>query len=32
MNDSFWIDVYPGMTDEMIDKMISTVKNYSKGN
>ncbi|GHU97069.1 lipopolysaccharide biosynthesis protein RfbH [Spirochaetia bacterium] len=22
MNDTFWIGVYPGMTDEMIDKMI----------
>jgi CDP-6-deoxy-D-xylo-4-hexulose-3-dehydrase len=25
MNDSFWIGVYPGMTDEMIDEMIRTV-------
>jgi len=25
MNDSFWIGVYPGMTDEMIDKMISVI-------
>jgi len=26
MNDSFWIGVYPGMTDEMIDRMIMVVK------
>jgi len=26
MNDTFWIGVYPGMTDEMIDKMIEAVK------
>jgi len=26
MNDTFWIGVYPGMTDEMIDKMIETVR------
>ena len=26
MNDSFWIGVYPGMTDEMIDKMIMVIK------
>lgn len=26
MRDSFWIGVYPGMTDEMLDKMISVVK------
>jgi len=26
MNDSFWIGVYPGMTDEMIDKMIDVIK------
>jgi CDP-6-deoxy-D-xylo-4-hexulose-3-dehydrase len=25
MNDTFWIGVYPGMTDEMIDKMIETI-------
>jgi len=25
MNDSFWIGVYPGMTDVMIDKMIETI-------
>jgi len=22
MNDAFWIGVYPGMTDDMIDKII----------
>jgi CDP-6-deoxy-D-xylo-4-hexulose-3-dehydrase len=26
MNDSFWIGVYPGMTDEMIDRMIAVVR------
>lgn len=25
MNNSFWIGVYPGMTDEMIDYMIKTI-------
>ena len=25
MNNSFWIGVYPGMTDEMIDYMAQTV-------
>ena len=26
MNDTFWIGVYPGMTDEMIDYMIKIIK------
>lgn len=26
MNDTFWIGVYPGMTDEMLDYMIKTIK------
>lgn len=26
MNDTFWIGVYPGMTDEKIDYMIKTIK------
>lgn len=26
MNNSFWIGVYPGMTDEMIDKMVEVIK------
>ena len=26
MRDTFWIGVYPGMTDEMIDYMIKTIK------
>lgn len=26
MNDSFWIGVYPGMTDAMLDYMIDTIK------
>jgi len=25
MNDTFWIGVYPGMTDEMIDYMAETI-------
>jgi len=28
MNDSFWIGVYPGMTDEMINKMIEVIKDF----
>lgn len=28
MNDSFWIGVYPGMTDEKIDYMIKIIKEY----
>jgi CDP-4-dehydro-6-deoxyglucose reductase, E1 len=26
MNDTFWIGVYPGMNDEMIDRMINVIK------
>ena len=26
MNDTFWVGVYPGMTDEMIDYMARTIK------
>lgn len=26
MNNSFWVGVYPGMSDEMIDYMIKTIK------
>ena len=26
MTDTFWIGVYPGMTDAMIDTMIKTLK------
>lgn len=26
MNDSFWVGVYPGMTKEMLDEMIHTIK------
>ncbi len=29
MNNSFWIGVYPGMTQAMLDKMIITIKNAS---
>lgn len=28
MNDTFWIGVYPGMTDEKIDYMIKTIKDF----
>ena len=28
MNDSFWIGVYPGMTDGMIDRMIDVIHEY----
>ncbi|MFA6815553.1 MAG: lipopolysaccharide biosynthesis protein RfbH [Lentisphaeria bacterium] len=27
MNDTFWIGVYPGMSDEMLNKMIRVIKN-----
>lgn len=30
MNDTFWIGVYPGMTDAMIDYMASTIQEYFK--
>lgn len=26
MKDTFWVGVYPGMTDEMIDYMADTIK------
>lgn len=26
MNDTFWVGVYPGMTDEMIDYMVQVIK------
>jgi CDP-6-deoxy-D-xylo-4-hexulose-3-dehydrase len=28
MRDTFWIGVYPGMSDEMIDRMIAVVRGY----
>ncbi|MCR5798883.1 MAG: lipopolysaccharide biosynthesis protein RfbH [Lachnospiraceae bacterium] len=28
MNDTFWIGVYPGMTDAMIDYMAATIREY----
>jgi CDP-6-deoxy-D-xylo-4-hexulose-3-dehydrase len=31
MQDTFWIGVYPGMTDEMIDYMIEMVKGAVNG-
>jgi CDP-4-dehydro-6-deoxyglucose reductase, E1 len=30
MNSSFWVGVYPGMTDEMLDFMIEKIKVYEK--
>ncbi|MHB9292362.1 lipopolysaccharide biosynthesis protein RfbH [Hollandina sp. SP2] len=30
MRDTFWIGVYPGMSDEMIDRMLEVVKGYFK--
>ena len=30
MNNSFWIGVYPGMTKEMLDKMIKEIKDTMK--
>ena len=28
MNDTFWIGVYPGMSDEMIDKMLEMIREW----
>ena len=28
MENTFWIGVYPGMTDQMIDDMSNAIKNY----
>lgn len=28
MNNTFWVGVYPGMTDEMIDYMAATIKQF----
>lgn len=25
MKDTFWIGVYPGMTDEMVDEMVKAI-------
>ena len=30
MKDTFWVGVYPGMTDEKIDYMIKTIKDAVK--
>ena len=30
MKDTFWVGVYPGMTDEMIDYMAKTIRNAVK--
>lgn len=32
MNDTFWVGVYPGMTDEMIDHMASVILNFIREN
>ena len=32
MNDSFWIGVYPGMTEEMIDYMVDIIIQYVNNN
>jgi CDP-6-deoxy-D-xylo-4-hexulose-3-dehydrase len=32
MNSTFWIGVYPGMTNEMIDYMIGKIKEYISAN
>lgn len=31
MKDTFWVGVYPGMTDEMIDYMARTIREAAKG-
>lgn len=31
MNNGFWIGVYPGMTDEMIDWMITSIREFCNG-
>ena len=31
MNNGFWIGVYPGMTDEMIDWMITSITDFCNG-
>lgn len=28
VNNGFWIGVYPGMTDEMIDWMIASIREF----
>jgi CDP-6-deoxy-D-xylo-4-hexulose-3-dehydrase len=30
MRDTFWLGVYPGMTDGMIDRMIRVAREYFK--
>ena len=30
MNNTFWIGVYPGMTNEMLDFMIFSIKDFIK--
>lgn len=32
MNNSFWIGVYPGLTDEMIDYVLGTFKEFMESN
>jgi CDP-6-deoxy-D-xylo-4-hexulose-3-dehydrase len=30
MRDTFWIGVYPGMTDGMVEFMIETIQGYAR--
>jgi CDP-6-deoxy-D-xylo-4-hexulose-3-dehydrase len=30
MRDTFWVGVYPGMTDVMIDRMLAIIRDYVK--
>ena len=30
MNDSFWIGVYPGLNETMLDYVLSQIKNFVK--
>jgi CDP-6-deoxy-D-xylo-4-hexulose-3-dehydrase len=30
MRDTFWVGVYPGMTDAMIDRMVAIIRGYVK--
>ena len=31
-NNAFWIGVFPGLSDEMIDYMIATISDFVRGN
>jgi CDP-6-deoxy-D-xylo-4-hexulose-3-dehydrase len=30
MNDTFWIGVYPGMSEEMIGYMVETIRSFCR--